>query len=64
MKTQNYVYQATYWAVKADVGQQVVQLIAASTLRKALVKAEEFMDAAQMDGAELIALVKQENVVI
>lgn len=64
MKQQNFVWQARYKAKVSDEVSEFTQLIAAQSLRKALVKAEKFMEAAQPDGAELTGLVKMSDVVI
>lgn len=64
MKQHNFVWQARYTATVADEKREFTQLIAAQTLRKALVKAEKFMEAQGADSAELVALVKMSDVVI
>lgn len=64
MSAKNYVYEAVIRGIAGDQSKEWTQLFAAISLRRALIKAEQFMEAAELDGAEIVGLVKKQDLVI
>lgn len=64
MKNGTYVYETTFSGTVSDQQQEHKQLFAASSLRKALVKSEKYLDATEKAGGEILSIQKRGDVVI
>lgn len=60
MKSTQYVWEATFFQAEQE---KRVQLVSASDLRKARIKAMNFQEEKKFDG-ELVALVRREDIVL